>query len=364
LTLAFATKGLVSSAGSLSEFICLTRDFLVRVPRIQNQRQLGLNNLFINRKVARLLLLVLIESEVNMNIHHLSCGTMCPFGGGLMDGITPHLGHSTLVCHCLLIETDSKLILVDTGFGTQDILHPHKRLSPFFRILNQPRLDMKQTAIHQIRELGFDPNDVTDIVLTHLDFDHAGGITDFPNAKIHLYATEYKAALRSKGFIQGQRFRPIQWQNHKSWKLYNSQGEKWFGFDSVRELEGLPPEILIIPLVGHTWGHCGIAVEQEHRWLLLAGDAYFNNQEMNLKHPHAPKGAAAYETMMEVDRELRLMNQDRLRRLIATQGRHVQVFCSHDPKEFMMMRSLQDEQREHIYHLRESNQLRENLWQG
>ena len=50
-----------------------------------------------------------------MRIHHLSCGSMCPYGGYLWDGMTPGLGPATIVCHCLLIEAADSLMLVDTG---------------------------------------------------------------------------------------------------------------------------------------------------------------------------------------------------------------------------------------------------------
>ena len=59
-----------------------------------------------------------------MKIHQLKCGTCCPPGGRLFDGTTDGaLGH--IVCHCLLIESDAGLILVDTGFGTRDIANRH-----------------------------------------------------------------------------------------------------------------------------------------------------------------------------------------------------------------------------------------------
>ncbi|RZL98332.1 MAG: MBL fold metallo-hydrolase, partial [Sphingomonas sp.] len=74
-----------------------------------------------------------------MRIHHLNCGTCCPAGGRLFDGYTPH-GAAHLVCHCLLIETDAGLVLVDTGYGTRDVDHPHDRLADFFIALNRPRL--------------------------------------------------------------------------------------------------------------------------------------------------------------------------------------------------------------------------------
>ena len=74
-----------------------------------------------------------------MRIHHLNCGTCCPAGGRLFDGTSDGpLGH--LVCHCLLIESDAGLILIDTGFGTRDIDHPRRRLSEFFLKLNNIQL--------------------------------------------------------------------------------------------------------------------------------------------------------------------------------------------------------------------------------
>src|SRR2546429_4224699 len=52
-------------------------------------------------------------------------------------------------------------------------------------------------------------------------------------------------------------------------------GEPWFGFRAVRDLPGLPPEILVIPLPGHTRGHIGVAVDTGAGWLLHAGDAFY-----------------------------------------------------------------------------------------
>src|SRR3546814_2886084 len=59
------------------------------------------------------------------------------------------------------------------------------------------------------------------------------------------------------------------------------RGERWFGFEAVRDLDGLPPEILLVPLPGHTWGHSGVAVQEDGGgWLLHAGDAYFYRGEV------------------------------------------------------------------------------------
>ncbi len=247
----------------------------------------------------------------------------------------PGLGPSPLTCHCLLLETEAGLVLVDTGIGTLDVTAPLPRLSRFFVGLLRPRLDMEETALHQIQRLGFAPADVRHIILTHLDFDHAGGITDFPEATVHLLGAELDAARHRRSPLERARYRPLQWPPPSSWQPYRPEGEPWFGFASVRELIGLPPEILLIPLAGHTPGHCGVAIRTGgDSWLLHAGDAYFFRGEMDPHDPTCPVGLRAYQTMMEVDRTARLMNQRRLRELVRTHGRSVQLFCAHDHVEF------------------------------
>lgn len=276
-----------------------------------------------------------------MRIHHLNCGTCCPAGGRLFDGTTDGpLGH--LVCHCLLIETDSGLVLVDTGFGTSDIDHPHRRLSEFFLKLNNIQLRPEETAVAQVRALGFDPAEVRHIVITHLDFDHAGGIEDFPNAAIHLSSRERDVAGEKRGgaFVGRRRYRPQQWDEVMDWRLYPmGGGERWFGFQAVRDLDGLPPEILLVPLAGHTWGHCGVAVDTGRGWLLHAADAYFYRGEVGAEQPSCPPGLAGYQRMMEVDRRARLTNQARLRRLSLDHADEVRIFCAHDPIEFEILRN-------------------------
>jgi glyoxylase-like metal-dependent hydrolase (beta-lactamase superfamily II) len=273
-----------------------------------------------------------------MRIHHLSCGTMCPVGGRPVwygSRQSPELHR--LVCHCFLIETDAHgLVLVDTGLGLRDVREPRTRLSPFFLYANNIKLREEDTALRQVERLGFEAADVRHIVLTHLDFDHAGGIEDFPDAAVHVLAAELDAARNQRrGFIAKNRYRPRQWDGNVRWRPRDTAGvgEPWFGFDAVRDLEGLPPEILLVPLAGHTWGHSGVAVAAPGGWLLNAGDAYFHQGEMSVAAPSAPPGVRGYQAMMEVDRAARLRNQDRLRGLVRDHGGEVRVVCGHDAAE-------------------------------
>jgi glyoxylase-like metal-dependent hydrolase (beta-lactamase superfamily II) len=257
---------------------------------------------------------------------------MCPVGGALFDGFSRGLT-AHLICHCLLIETERGLVLIDTGFGLRDVQAPYSRLSPFFIHVNNIQFDRKYTAIAQIEQLGFTARDVRHIVLTHLDFDHAGGLEDFPEATVHVMQSEMATARDRRGFIASKRYRPGQWDEIQHWQYYTAGGEPWFGFEAVRDLNGLPPEILLIPLVGHTWGHAGVAIKTAEGWLLHAGDAYFYREEMNA-NPRCTPGLRAYQWMMEVDREARLLNQDRLRQLANDRSKDVRLFCSHDAVEF------------------------------
>jgi glyoxylase-like metal-dependent hydrolase (beta-lactamase superfamily II) len=274
-----------------------------------------------------------------MRIHHLNCGTDCPFGGALFDGrsVGP-LGR--LVCHCLLVETPAHgLVLIDTGYGLKDVHHPHDpphpRITRAMRTMLNIQLREEETAIRQIEALGFKASDVRHIVLTHLDFDHAGGLEDFPHAAVHLMDKEYQAATGPReGFVPRNRYRPRQFDEIRNWKRYGVKGEPWFGFEAVRDLEGLPPEILMVPLPGHTWGHAGIAVQGQDGWLLHAGDAYFYRHEVRRAKRKCTPGLRLYQTMMETDRRLRLANQKRVRRLSVEKRGKVRVVCAHDPVEF------------------------------
>jgi len=176
---------------------------------------------------------------------------------------------------------------------------------------------------------------VRHIVLTHLDFDHAGGLEDFPEATVHLTSMEYDSFhVDRTGFVMKNRYRPMQLDDVRNWRTYEARGDGWFGFEAVRQLEGLPPEILLIPLRGHTYGHAGVAIDGAGGWLLHAGDAYFYRDEVRRPDRRCSPGLRLYQNMMEVDRGARLGNQQRLRELSLNAGAGVKMICAHDPVEF------------------------------
>ncbi|MBB4688049.1 MBL fold metallo-hydrolase [Amycolatopsis jiangsuensis] len=262
-----------------------------------------------------------------MRVHHLNCGTLHPLGGRLVDGRPGLFRRATLVCHCLLLETGTGLALVETGMGSPAVADPAGWLGTRFARLINPATDAAETAVAQIRTLGFDPADVRDIAVTHLDLDHAGGLVDFPQARVHVYGAEL-AAFRTGN----PRYRDVQFRHGPQWVSYPDAGDDWFGFSAVRELDGLPG-VALVPLAGHTAGHAGVAVDTGNGWLLNAGDAYFFHEQMDAE-PHCPPVLAMFERRMQTLPGPRRENQRRLRELHRDHPDEVSMFASHDPTGF------------------------------
>src|SRR5436190_15889062 len=162
---------------------------------------------------------------------------MCPRGARMLAGTGGLLQTAKLVAHCLLIETGGELVLVDTGFGTGDAADPGRLGGPF-RALVRPVCDERETAVRQIERLGLDPADVRHVLITHLDLDHAGGLADFPDAEVHVFAPELAAAT-SPSVREQSRYISAQWAHGPKWVEHEVDGDSWLGFDSVRLLPGL-----------------------------------------------------------------------------------------------------------------------------
>jgi glyoxylase-like metal-dependent hydrolase (beta-lactamase superfamily II) len=267
-----------------------------------------------------------------MRIHHLNTGTMCPIGQRLVNGTGSIFQRARMVCHCLLVETNDGLALVDTGIGLDDIKNP-PRLGRKWVRQTTPRLDPAETAIQQVKSLGYSPGDVRHLLLTHLDRDHAGGVPDFPKAKVHVHRSEYEMAVSQKIPAPKGRYITDQWKHGPDWAFYGEGGEDWFGFKGVRALGNSEPDILMIPLPGHTLGHCGIAVRAKDKWLLHAGDSYFFHGQLQTP-PRMPLVLGMFQRKADMDRATRIANQERLRTLKATHGDAVTIVNSRDPVDY------------------------------
>jgi glyoxylase-like metal-dependent hydrolase (beta-lactamase superfamily II) len=271
-------------------------------------------------------------------VHHLNCGTMCPVAGFLLG--QRGLGRGRLVAHCVLLETERDgLVLIDTGFGTRDIAG-HTPIPRSFRAMVGPTLAHRETAIAQVAALGLDPAAVRHIVITHLDLDHAGGIADFPRARVHLHEREHAAAMARARRLEKQRYLPAQWAHDPTWELYRESGDTWRGLPAINRLRGLDADIGLLPMHGHTRGHSAILARAADRWLVHAGDAYFHRGSVD--GPDAiPIGFAAFERITQIDPAARRASVAALRQLRERYD-DLDLFCAHDPAELDALRARGD----------------------
>lgn len=265
-----------------------------------------------------------------MTVHHLNCGSFCPHGRRLVNGEGGWLERAHVICHCLAIETDGGLVLVDTGFGIEDARNPGQ-LGAGFRLMMNPQPREETTALRQIEALGFAAGDVRHIVATHLDLDHSGGLPDFPDAEVHLLSAELEAALHPALSDRLRYVGGAHWKHHDpKWVAHDADGDEWLGFESVRILPGIDTEILLVPLIGHSRGHTAVAVRDGEGWLLHAGDAYFHHGEMN-SPSSCPPMLRFFQNLTASDNKARKANRERLRELADRHGDGVTLICSHDP---------------------------------
>lgn len=195
-----------------------------------------------------------------MAIHFLNCFTC--------SARAPSDWHTGALC--LLIETDQGLVLVDTGPGQEDYLHK-TGIMRAFQVVTKVPLNPNEAAVRQVEALGYSPEAVRHIVLTHMHFDHCGGLPDFPEAKVHLHRREYESFVGWPRGWTDLAYVRRHIAHRPEFVLYDHRGESWADLPAIR----LPfvPEMWLVPLFGHTRGHCGVAVQVDSGWLFHVGDA-------------------------------------------------------------------------------------------
>lgn len=256
-----------------------------------------------------------------MKVHHLNCGTM-------------NMPGAPMVCHVLLIETGDGLALVDTGFGLQDCQDP-ARTGPF-RHLTRPVFQPAETAARQVEQLGFQISDVRDIVVTHFDFDHIGGLGDFPEAQVHVTEAEARGAVHAPSLRERVRYRGVQWAYGPRLVEHAPTGESWRGFAAAKPLTEIGDGVVLVPMPGHTRGHAAVAVDAGERWILHCGDAFYHPG--TLERSRVPNILRVQEEMFAFNRKQLHDNQNRLAELYERNEQDLEIVCAHDPGLFATAR--------------------------
>ncbi len=192
--------------------------------------------------------------------------------GGAMFGVVPKplwskdttsddKNRIPMVTRQLLIEIEDKLVLVDTGIGSD-------RDKKFIDIYKIEAVDGGIEG--GLKKLGYQPEDVTDVIFTHLHFDHAGGtvvkkdqeiLPRFTHASFHIQKRHWQWAhapsLRDRASFISDDFDPIEKTN----RLILHDGS-YSLYDKIR----------IEVTDGHTPAHQIVIVESEDSTYLFPGD--------------------------------------------------------------------------------------------
>ena len=118
---------------------------------------------------------------------------------------------------------------------------------------------------------------------------------------------------------------PAHWAHGPRWVIHEPSDAEWFGFECIDVKQGLRPKVYLIPLPGHSRGHCGVAIEMPDGWLLHCGDATYPFYHDG--HPDQPIDSPPDWLV----NRLLGPHTARLKELYAQHGNRVQLITSHDP---------------------------------
>ena len=180
----------------------------------------------------------------------------------------PHDGHMPLDYYVWAIVNENRTIVVDTGF---DHAEGERRGRSILRL---PRDGLAM--------LDIDAGRVEDVIVTHLHYDHAGTLDDFPRATFHVqdsemaYATGRHMAHKPFGYAYSAHHVTAMVE-----KLFEGRVAFHDGDDQVA------PGISVHHIGGHTMGMQCVRVLTKRGWVVLASDAshFYENMEATSPFP-------------------------------------------------------------------------------
>lgn len=168
------------------------------------------------------------------------------------------------------------LVVFDTGLAQRARTEPEHYVGKLGAMLGLLDVPPGAGLAEQMRAAGFDPGNVTRVVLSHVHFDHTGGIPDFPNATVTVSAAEkhwVETGLRATDFVD---LDPL--QGLPRWQAVDFTAEKPLAtLLGAHDLLG-DGSLLAVDLSGHTPGSTGLLVRTADAPVLLTGDAAWMQQ--------------------------------------------------------------------------------------
>lgn len=105
----------------------------------------------------------------------------------------------------------------------------------------------------------------------------------------------------------------------------------FFGFRGVTRLSSIDEGVLLVPLLGHTRGHCAIAVRDGDGWMLHCGDGFYHHSILESTHNSGSLPLRIQEASFAYNRQMLLRNQQHLRQLHLAKTPGLTIINTHDP---------------------------------
>jgi N-acyl homoserine lactone hydrolase len=192
-------------------------------------------------------------------------------------------------------------ILVDTGFhralADGSTRERARNLGPLGLLMGRNvRMRPEQTAAAQLQARGVAPADIRLIVMTHLHFDHASALSDFPGATVIASRSEWDAARGRASTVFG--YPPAQIDPRLSYRTIDFGGpaaRPHGPFERSLDLFG-DGSLTLLDTPGHSAGHLSILARLREREALIAGDAIYSLETLrDGKRPLRSDDSRAYE---------------------------------------------------------------------
>jgi glyoxylase-like metal-dependent hydrolase (beta-lactamase superfamily II) len=209
---------------------------------------------------------------------------------------------------CFLVEhPGAGLILVDTGIHSSIERDPAENLGRLYGSLTRG-MQLEAPTLDLLAHRGVDPADVSTVVMTHLHFDHAGAMSELPDATFLLDELEWDAASRPLGLLHGYTRRQLDHPLDLRTLDFDAEGvDSFASFGRSLDLFG-DGSVRLVATPGHTEGHLSVVLRLREREALLCGDAAYTAQ--TLEYGHLPgrveDGHLFGRSLREIQRYLEL----------------------------------------------------------
>ena len=213
-------------------------------------------------------------------------------------------------CPAFLIRHPSAgAILVDTGLHPSITTDPRENFGNLAARIARPELEAGEDVPAQLRSRGIEPTEIAVVVMTHLHFDHASGISEFPQSTFILSEEEWTAASTDRRpALRG--YHPPHYDHAFDYRTvdFDRGGVSSYAtFGRTFDLFG-DGSIRLAYTPGHSAGHQSVIARLSQRDFVIGGDVIYTYRQLD-DAPPPPRPVDAHQFRRSLQ-ELRLFRRE------------------------------------------------------